>query len=116
MQSLSEFISKNEFCDNYKAATDVIGQMISIIKYLHTNGIMHRNLTPDSFIIDTVTHKLQLLDLGTCCEIGILTERPNTNILFSAPEMITKEGTYDKSVDIFSIGIIYFMMLYGISP
>jgi len=41
-----------------KATMDVLSQMLSITKYLHSNGVMHRNFNPDCFLLNVKLCKL----------------------------------------------------------
>ena len=83
------------------------------IEYLHSNGILHRDIKPDNILITTLEEKSQvngkLTDFGSSRNINILM----TNMTFTkgigtpkymAPEILN-ESKYKKSADIFSFSI-----------
>lgn len=90
-QFLSELIDQNDFENDTRASIDILQQMMSIVKYLHSNGMMHRNLNPDCFILNRSLNKLWIFDLGSSCRIDQLTAKPTLKILFSSPEILKND-------------------------
>jgi serine/threonine protein kinase len=100
-------------------ALDILSQVTLAIKYLHSNGIVHRDIKPDNIGISYYNGKLvaKLLDFGfsdvTISMAEVLTE-PCGTIYFCAPEIMKRK--YNLNVDIWSLGIVMCYLFYGKIP
>jgi hypothetical protein len=83
----------------------VVRQLLNVLKYLHTNNIMHRDIKPDNILYDKKKEKVYLTDFGISkCIISY----PITKEAFSwgyKPIENLYENVYDYNADIWSLGI-----------
>lgn len=91
----------------------VIRDLLITINYLHKRDIVHRDLKPENIMLSSnvFTPQIKLIDFGlavTCTDETVLTDRVGTPY-YMAPEVIDK--SYGKKCDLWSIGIICYVML-----
>jgi serine/threonine protein kinase len=89
-------------------------QIIAAIKECHLKNIAHRDIKPDNILIDGDRVVLSDFGLSVISENGIL-----RNVVGSpgyiAPEIHLK-GNYDFKIDVFSAGVVLFIMFAGFPP
>lgn len=94
-------------------------QLLAAMEYLHLNGICHRDLKPENILLDE-SGNLKLSDFGLAT---VFKHKGKTRILttpcgtppYLAPEIRSLSYRGDK-VDIWSAGIILYVMLVGNTP
>lgn len=96
----------------------LIKQMLSSIRYLHSKGIIHRDLKLENFLFSNTTpdSDLKMIDFGLSkhFELGEShTEKVGTPYTV-APEII--RGEYDEKCDLWALGVITFLLLSGETP
>merc|ERR1712036_72079 len=91
-------------------------QMLDSVEYMHSRRVVHRDLKLENILVDDNLN-LKLADFGFACykNIDALNSYRGT-MTYMAPEI--KEGMQYKgqNVDMFSIGVILFIMVQGIFP
>jgi len=107
-----------------KEASKIIQQVLSAIDHLHTNQVVHRDLKPENLLLSSKEDHAQvkLADFGLSTalpEHGKLTKAVGTPG-YIAPEILkTLDGDldgYSKEVDLFSVGVIMYILLCGFPP
>jgi len=101
-------------------ARDIVRQLVEGVDYLHNQGIAHRDLKPENLLCSET-------DTGVVIKIadfGLSKAFTNESALetscgtpdYAAPEVLRMDGAYDKSVDLWSIGVITYVLLCGFPP
>lgn len=102
---------------NEKKAADILYQMLMSVNYLHDRKIVHRDLKLDNFLFESKAHEyVKLIDFGmsrywtnnkkmklACGTMGYI-----------APECLNE--SYDIKCDMWSMGVIAFVLLAGEMP
>ncbi len=98
-----------------KIVGKVIYQILSGINYLHSKDILHRDLKMENILI-TDDLDLKIIDFGTgnILETGKKLGKRVGTIHYIAPEVLNK--SYDHKCDIWSIGVIFYILLIGKPP
>lgn len=93
-------------------------QIFAAMKYLHSNNIVHRDLKPENILLQTTEpdSELVIIDFGTSRVISDEQKMSKTygTIFYVAPEVI--EGKYDEKCDVWSAGVILFILISGFVP
>jgi calcium/calmodulin-dependent protein kinase I len=101
-----------------KDAADLITQILSAVAYMHENGVVHRDLKPENLLYHTTDDdsKIMISDFGLAKMegSGIMKSCCGTPT-YVAPEVLNVKP-YGKSVDVWSIGIISYILLCGYPP
>jgi len=100
-------------------AKSVVRSLCNAIAYCHRCGVVHRDLKPDNMLyLDTSADaQIKVGDFGYAQRVkgtGGLNDDCGT-LLYAAPEILEGQR-YDSSVDMWSIGVIAFLMLSGTPP
>ena len=109
--------------NNFSEATTVhiMKQLLSAVCFCHANNIIHRDLKPENILIDDKEQKyndfflIKIIDFGTSCikKGNNMREKIGT-AYYIAPEVI--RNNYNEKCDIWSIGVIMYILLSGIPP
>jgi len=91
-------------------------QIIMAIGYLHSKGIMHRDLKLENVLVDEDGY-LKIIDYGLAKTLqgSAVTKTFCGTPEYLAPEMVTQAG-HDFSVDWWAIGILIYEMMIGVTP
>ncbi|CAD8141390.1 unnamed protein product [Paramecium octaurelia] len=117
--TLSEYVSKNPLFSEEKAAKAIF-RIIKIVAYLHSKKIMHRDIKLDNFIFR------QLDNLDSLCltdfklaefydDEGHYQFTRCGTVGYVAPEVLADKN-YDLKVDVYSVGILLFILFAGKEP
>lgn len=100
------------------SCASIMKGIISAVSYIHSKGIVHRDLKPENILIQNPNdpNSIKVIDFGLSAKfdqnsLSLLDARCGT-LIFMAPEIIQKHE-YSKSVDIWSIGIIMYILISG---
>jgi len=104
---------------NEKEARDVVKILISTVKYMHSNNIAHRDLKPENLLLTSPDDdgSIKIADLGFARQVkgsASLTTQCGTPG-YVAPEILKGEP-YGKAVDMWSCGVITYILLGGYPP
>lgn len=110
-----------DLCQNMGAMGEDAGrfflhQMIESVEFMHSRRVVHRDLKLENILIDD-NLDLKLADFGFACykNIDNLNSYRGT-MTYMAPEIKESKQYKGTQVDMFSIGVILFIIVQGIFP
>jgi calcium-dependent protein kinase len=99
-------------------ACRTIQEILSSVRYCHNHNIVHRDLKLENFVFesDMTNAALKMIDFGLSAHItvGEILKEPLGSAYYVAPEVLMKR--YNEKCDIWSIGVIAYMLLTGVPP
>lgn len=127
---LFEKITDEDFYGDFteKDAANIMQQVFRGINYCHSNNVVHRDLKPENLLLESnVTSeslggkksmKIKIIDFGTSQQFDVggkskMEERYGTPY-YIAPDVLNKR--YDEKCDIWSLGVILYILLVGYPP
>ena len=101
-----------------KEAATIFKQLMSAVSYCHSNKIVHRDLKPENLLLlnKEENSPIKVIDFGMSViykDNDCMYERVGT-AYYIAPEVL--DGFYDEKCDIWSAGIILYILLCGYPP
>ncbi|KAL6439754.1 hypothetical protein ACFW04_004061 [Cataglyphis niger] len=101
-----------------KDASGLIRQVLEAVDYMHEQGVVHRDLKPENLLYYSSDEdsKIMISDFGLSKmeDSGIMATACGTPG-YVAPEVLAQKP-YGKAVDVWSIGVISYILLCGYPP
>merc|ERR1712223_158143 len=121
-------------CFTEAEASQIIKDLAEAIRHLHRQGIAHRDLKPDNVLCMNANSPcpVKLCDFDLCSSVSIEVSTPELltpvgSLEYMAPEVVEafmvddydddeEEISYNKKCDLWSLGIIMYILLCGYAP
>ena len=117
--SLTDYMKSKKFNFTERRAAELIYQLAKGLKYLHKYGIIHRDLKTDNIMLTEASDKgnIKIMDFGLSKILGKKEKSTDGfgTLTFVSPEVLIRKP-YNKEVDIWSLGVILYLMLSGELP
>ncbi|KAK4792621.1 hypothetical protein SAY86_023056 [Trapa natans] len=96
----------------------IFRHLMQVVLYCHKNGVVHRDLKPENILLASreSSSPIKLADFGlaTYIEPGKSLQGTVGSPFYIAPEVLM--GGYNQAADIWSAGVILYILLSGIPP
>ncbi|SRR6266571_3219571 len=95
-------------------------KLASLIEYIHSHGVIHRDIKPQNVLVTGSERDVKLIDFGvaTAADTRTTTLVAAGTPMYAAPELYgrTFDGTLSSAVDIYSLGVTIFEAMTGKLP
>ncbi|XP_078176964.1 CBL-interacting protein kinase 24-like isoform X1 [Carex rostrata] len=93
-------------------------QLIDAIDYCHSKGVFHRDLKPENLLLDSSGNvKVSDFGLSALPQQGVdLLHTTCGTPNYVAPEVLSKDGYEGSAADVWSCGVILFVLMAGYLP
>ena len=116
---LFSYLENRHFRIPEERASTLIHKMSTAVYYMHSFGVAHRDLKPENVLMtsDEEESDIRILDFGLSKILGPYEkcDEPYGTLTYCAPEIIIDEP-YSKAVDLWSLGIMTYLMVSGKLP
>jgi serine/threonine protein kinase len=111
-----------------KECKRILRQLLIAVGHLNNNGLIHRDIKPENVVLRTENGEstIKLIDFDTCEEIisrrlsvtAVTPKKRSSRVVgtlgYIAPECF--DGEYSTASDLFSVGIIFYILMTGDMP
>ena len=100
---------------------NMLEQMADALAYAHASGVVHRDIKPDNVLIDRESGRALVTDFGIARAAESGSRLTQTGIAvgtpaFMSPEQAMGDRDVDGRSDLYSVGVIGYLMLAGTLP
>ncbi|CAD8088702.1 unnamed protein product [Paramecium primaurelia] len=94
----------------------IVNQVMNAIQYLHSRNVVHGDIKPENALISK-DFVIKICDFG----FAIIANQPNAKLRggsegYTAPELLINENYDPKKCDMFSLGVLFFVLYMGYRP
>lgn len=95
---------------------------MSAVKYIHDRNIIHRDIKLDNILINdqryssVAKREVKLIDFGFATELTSSLSVTYGTPSYMSPEMLTPAASYNEKTDIWSSGVVLYVLLYNKFP
>lgn len=99
-------------------AVFIFRQIVSALLYCHRLQICHRDLKPENILLNQSDLTMKLIDFGMAAlqPTGRLLSTPCGSPHYAAPEVVSSKPYDGTQADVWSCGVILYVMLTGTTP
>lgn len=113
------YLEKRHFRLPERTAARLVHSLAAGLYYLHNFGIVHRDLKPENVLMVSKAEDsdVKIMDFGLSKMIGPsqLCTEPFGTLSYVSPEVL-QQKPYGKGVDVWSLGVLAYLMLVGSLP
>lgn len=91
-------------------------QVLSALGYLHNKSIVHRDIKPENIVLEDKESEIfvKIIDFDNAIHYNAPLQDIIGTLEYMAPEIF--DGNYNEKVDIWSLGVLLYVLLSGNSP
>ena len=116
---LFSYLEKRKFRIPEQRASRIVHSLAAGLYYLHSYGIVHRDMKPENVLMISKGEDsdVKIVDFGLSKMVGPaqLCTEPFGTLSYVAPEVL-QQKPYGKAVDVWSLGILAYLMMVGSLP
>lgn len=115
---LYDYIMRHDAGLSEQLARDYFYQIVKAISYCHRLHVVHRDLKPENVVFFEKLGLVKLTDFGFSNKFfpGQKLETSCGSLAYSAPEILLGDSYDAPAVDVWSLGVILYMLVCGQAP
>lgn len=119
-QDLFAFLEERNFAPlPERRLTNLFYNIVETLNYVHSKGLAHMDIKLENVMVNLENGEFSLIDFGLCKVVE--NDSATYNDLcgsseYIAPEMYSKKNYLPKLCDIYSLGVVFYCLLFGEFP
>lgn len=113
-----KIVDKGQYSE--KDACNIVKQIVAAVQYMHEHGVCHRDLKPENLLCAGEEGKEELVRIADFGLSKIFESGEELKTACGTPDYVAPEvlecKPYDMAVDIWSVGVITYILLCGYTP
>ncbi|XP_065607009.1 testis-specific serine/threonine-protein kinase 6 [Cyrtonyx montezumae] len=100
-------------------ARDIFAQIVGAVRYLHDRNLVHRDLKCENVLLTADSRRAKLTDFSFSKEVNVYPDMCTTfcgSAAYASPEVLTSIPYDGKKSDMWSLGVMLFIMVTGFMP
>ncbi|KAG5186845.1 kinase-like domain-containing protein [Tribonema minus] len=100
-------------------AARIMAEILQAVEHLHSQGVVHFDIKPENIILrhgDSMIPEVMLADFGSAFSKNHVTGSRDYTAAYSAPEVLLRSCAIDEKADIWSMGVLMYVLLSGRHP
>jgi serine/threonine protein kinase, bacterial len=121
-QTLTDIVEAKGY-ESETVVREILVSLLSVLNYVHSKGIIHRDIKPDNIILRSSDSKPVLIDFGAVKEtirsVVSSSHHPTRSLVIGTPGYMPTEQAIGRPVyatDIYSLGLTAIYLLTGKHP
>lgn len=113
---LHNYLNKYNYDNSKINVKNLIYQMLQGLAYMHTHGVLHRDLKPQNILLNESPDTIKIGDLGLGRQYSQLYNQYTHEVVtlwYRAPEILLGSTHYSTGIDIWSLGCIIGEIIIG---
>lgn len=104
--------STTDCCLNERDVLQIMVQVLRGVHFMHSHGIAHRDLSLENVLLGQ-DGTCKIADFGLSTDATTISRDCVGKDNYMAPEVVAREAYDPSKADVWSLGIMWFMMLTG---
>lgn len=104
--------STTDSCLRERKALEIMAQVLHGVHFIHSHGLAHRDLSLEN-VLQGPDGKWKIADFGLSTDATRISSDYVGKDNYMAPEIVAREAYDPTKADVWSLGIMWFMMLTG---
>ena len=117
--SLTKFLERSQEPLSYHTQVDICHDIALALSYLHSNGIIHRDLSSNNVLLMSAGNRAKVTDFGMAKYFNVnhspMTLCPGTQV-YMAPEALDDPPVYTTKLDTFTFGVLAIQIITQLFP
>jgi len=116
--TIKDYVKNENGPLSYREAFNIFSPVLDVLREVHTDGVLHRDISPDNMLIDK-RGRIVLIDFGSARQ-AIGEKSQSTSVImkpgYSPEEQYQRKGRQGPWTDIYAVAASFYFVITGSTP